>query len=86
MSWLPQPMEQLSIEKLVRGVRLPHRPDQNVVAEVEWDSPGPSGPLLLEADLGFQADRGVQIADLLVPSPNDGATRIVLTNCLGCRG
>ena len=69
--------------KLICGVRLPPRPDQSVVAEVKRDSPKPSSPLPLEADFGFQKKRCVQIVDALVPSRNDGATSIVLTNCLG---
>lgn len=68
---------------LVKGIKLPPRPGQSVIAEVSWDGEGPTGPLLLEANPELLAQHGVQVSDGLVPSAEAGTAKIIVTNCSG---
>jgi hypothetical protein len=64
--------------QLVQSVKLP--PKQTVMVDVKLsDDITGNGPLLVEPDLTVCRERGVQVADSVVPS-EDG---VVITNCLG---
>ena len=69
--------------RLLNSIELPPRPNQIVVAEVEWQGVKGTVPLLLEAEPTVHETCGIQNAGVLLREPGTGRARVVLTSELG---
>ena len=70
--------------RLVESLRLlPNETFLATVQLVDGELQGTESHLLFEPDPDLHGDRGVQISDAVIRAPEDGITKLLLSNCLG---